>query len=200
MTLYESFFKPFPAFKTGRLWLRAAKRNDLNALFDYCSREEVARYLPWSAHENIETTRGYLNYLLRGYERGECMTWVIERNLDRRVIGTASFTTMEKDYKIASLGYVISSDVWGEGYAAEAAGVLIRYGFSVIGLVRIEASCMCENLSSARVMEKLGMSFEGTLRNGAYFKGAPHDVFLYALTKERYFGISSNHLGGVVIR
>lgn len=61
---------------------------------------------------------------------------------------------------------------------------LIEIGFSEMGLVRIEARCLTANNGSARVMEKVGMNYEGTMHKVVYSKGAYHDLKLYALVKE----------------
>ncbi len=82
----------------------------------------------------------------------------------------------------ADIGWSISSLYQNRGFAAEAAGVVMRFLFDGVGFARLQAVCAVDNLPSIRVMEKLGMAREGTLRR--YFvdaAGAAHDCYLYAL-------------------
>jgi RimJ/RimL family protein N-acetyltransferase len=55
-------------------------------------------------------------------------------------------------------------EFWGHGYATEAARASIRHGFEVIGLGRIISTTCADHWASRRVMEKCGMSFQGTVR------------------------------------
>src|SRR2546430_6629313 len=62
------------------------------------------------------------------------------------------------------IGYWIGVPYWGSGYATEAAGVVLRYGFETLSLNRIYAMHFARNPASGRVLQKLGMRHEGTLR------------------------------------
>jgi ribosomal-protein-alanine N-acetyltransferase len=64
----------------------------------------------------------------------------------------------------AELGYWIGAPYWGRGYATEASRAVVRWGFEGLGLRRIHASHFPRNPASGRVLEKLGMRHEGTLR------------------------------------
>lgn len=81
----------------------------------------------------------------------------------------------------AELGYWIGVPFWGRGYATEAAGRLMDYGFSDLGLNRIEAHHLARNPASGRVMQKLGMRYEGTLRQKVRKWGRFEDVAMYGL-------------------
>lgn len=65
----------------------------------------------------------------------------------------------------------------------EAVRAVIRFGFVRMGLNRLQARCIAENTASARVMEKAGMSYEGTLRESEYVKGAYRDMKLYSILR-----------------
>jgi len=53
-------------------------------------------------------------------------------------------------------------------------------------LVRVQARCLVENIGSQRVMEKIGMSYEGTVRKGIKVKGQHWDLKLYSILKEEF--------------
>lgn len=67
-------------------------------------------------------------------------------------------------HRHAELGYWIGRGFWGRGYATEAAHLVVGYGFEQRGLHRIVAQHLTRNPASGRVMQKLGMRHEGSLR------------------------------------
>ena len=84
------------------------------------------------------------------------------------------------------MGYVLGQPYWGQGLATEAAGELLWFGFSQVGFNRIEAECLTQNTGSARVMEKNGMVYEGTMRDRMFLKGKYEDLKLYAILRRDY--------------
>jgi RimJ/RimL family protein N-acetyltransferase len=79
-------------------------------------------------------------------------------------------------------GYGLARPHWGKGYAADAAGLLVRFGFERLGLVRIQALCAVDNERSLRTLERVGMRREGRLINYRLKHGRLGDHFLYAAT------------------
>jgi len=61
---------------------------------------------------------------------------------------------------------------------------LIDFGFQELKLVRIQARCFEENISSQKVMEKSGMQIEGLLRKSMFVKGQYKNVKMYAITDD----------------
>ncbi|MGH6943752.1 MAG: GNAT family N-acetyltransferase, partial [Geminicoccaceae bacterium] len=79
--------------------------------------------------------------------------------------------------------YVLARPFWGRGYMTEAVRALIRAALADPWIFRVWAFCDVENLASARVMEKAGMSFEGRLRRWTVHPNVgpePRDVLCYA--------------------
>jgi [ribosomal protein S5]-alanine N-acetyltransferase len=82
------------------------------------------------------------------------------------------------------IGYFLARQHWGKGHATEAVFAVLRFGFGALALNRIEARCMPENTASERVMQKVGMKFEGLLRQAMFKDEGFHDVKLYARIAE----------------
>jgi RimJ/RimL family protein N-acetyltransferase len=101
--------------------------------------------------------------------------------LDGDLIGAAGLKLTDGERRHGELAYVLAKDSWGFGYATEVARRLIAFGFNDLGLDQITATCHPENLASARVLEKVGMRFEGTLRDHLQGQGAWRDSQLYIL-------------------
>jgi ribosomal-protein-alanine N-acetyltransferase len=83
-------------------------------------------------------------------------------------------------HRRAEVGYWIGVDRWGQGFASEALRAMLDFGFSTLGLNRIEAHVFPGNPASRRVLEKLGFRFEGLLRQHVVKDGVPLDGLFYA--------------------
>jgi RimJ/RimL family protein N-acetyltransferase len=81
----------------------------------------------------------------------------------------------------AELGYWIGSAFWNRGYCTEAANAIIAYGFQKLGLHKISARHFLGNRSSGRVLEKIGMTHEGALRDDVMKDGRYVTVELYGI-------------------
>ncbi|MFC0213753.1 GNAT family N-acetyltransferase [Paenibacillus chartarius] len=86
------------------------------------------------------------------------------------------------------IAYIVS--IGGLGYASEAAYALCKFGFTDLRLHRIFATCRPENAASSRVMEKIGMTQEGMLREHLFFKGKWHSSFGYSIQYTANLGIA----------
>jgi RimJ/RimL family protein N-acetyltransferase len=81
----------------------------------------------------------------------------------------------------AELGYWIGVHYWGQGYATEAAREIVRYAFEQLGLHRIYAAHFGTNPASGRVLQKIGMRYEGTRREHHRKWGEYEDRVEYGL-------------------
>jgi RimJ/RimL family protein N-acetyltransferase len=90
----------------------------------------------------------------------------------------------ETQQPLAELGYWIGVPFWSNGYATEAAGAVIEYGFQKLKLERIFANHFKGNDRSGRVLQKIGMRHEGSVRHGAMKAGRLLDLETYAIGRE----------------
>jgi [ribosomal protein S5]-alanine N-acetyltransferase len=86
------------------------------------------------------------------------------------------------------VGYAIRADHWGRGYATEAAGVLVDWGFRTLGLHRITAATGPDNAASRAVLARLGFREEGRQREHVFTNGAWRDSILYAVLDREWAG------------
>jgi len=85
------------------------------------------------------------------------------------------------------VGYWTHVDRGGQGYASEASSAMIRVGFEVSGVDRIEIHCAPGNMASAAIPEKLGFALEATLRRRAPdTEGTVHDLMIWTLFRSDY--------------
>lgn len=185
--MYDSYFVPYPIIETERLIIRMVRKSDADDLFELCKRPETSRYSCWRPHRSLKETRDYISYRLTQYRKRCCFFFVVEERVSKRVIGTCSYASFDEDYKIAEIGYSILSDKWNIGYATETAAALIGYAFNRIGVQRVFARVLPQNLASVRVLEKLGFVYEGTHKKDVFYDGRAEDVSVYAMTDDEYF-------------
>jgi len=188
---FERFFVDLPEIETERLLLRKVSLDDAPDLLSSASDPEVARHTTWEPYDSIEQVRDFLRSVISTYERGEPANWGVTLRESGRLIGTCGFMADSwiPEYARVSLGYAIAREHWGRGLTTEAVRAAIAFGFDHLSLNRIEARCIAENTASERVMQKAGMSYEGTLRDYVFRKGAYRDYKVYSiLRRERRSG------------
>ena len=184
-TIYNVFAR-FPELETERLYLRALRVSDAPDMHDYAKRPETTRYLLWNPHPDLDYTRRYLEYLMGRYRLGQFYDWALINKEDGKMIGTCGFVKFDLPHNCAEIGYVLNPDYHGQGLMPEAAKRILQFGFSVLGLHRIEARYMAANTPSRHVMEKLGMTFEGIQRGRMLVKGLYRDIGTCAILASEF--------------
>jgi ribosomal-protein-alanine N-acetyltransferase len=180
-----------PSLQTARLFLRPFTGADAPDVQRMVSDREVAAttlsiphpYPAGGAEEWIAKQQ-------ETFEKGESATFAITLQADRSPIGSISLR-ITAAHRHAELGYLIDKPYWASGYATEAARAVMHFGFETLSLNRIYAHHMTINPSSGRVMQKLGMRFEGIMREHIIKWGELRDVALYGLTRAQYDAMPS---------
>ncbi|MBQ9132339.1 MAG: GNAT family N-acetyltransferase [Clostridia bacterium] len=180
-------FSHIPELFTKRLTLRRMMVADATDMYEYASRPDVTKYLTWHPHPDRTYTREYLQYLGNRYAAGMFYDWAIVYEPDGKMVGTCGFTSFNCSSDSAEVGYVLNPEYWGKGIAPEALSRVLRFGFEELKLHRIEARFISENKRSRRVMEKVGMTFEGVLREGMLVKGAYVDVGICSILASEWW-------------
>ncbi|MDR1570627.1 MAG: GNAT family N-acetyltransferase [Oscillospiraceae bacterium] len=181
MLLREGIFTRMPTLETSRITLRRMTMADAQDVYRYSSDPEVAKYVLWDAHRNIQDSRAYIRYVQRQYRNDEPSSWGMILRNTQHLIGTIGFMWWNQENHSAEIGYSLARPYWNQGMTTEALAKVIEFGFDRMRLHRIEAQHCVENGASGRVMEKCGMTREGVLRGRLYSKGAFMDVVLYAI-------------------
>jgi [ribosomal protein S5]-alanine N-acetyltransferase len=177
---------PFSEMETARLYLRRFTPADLQDMFAIMSDPEVARCMNWKAHESIDRTKELLESACREYETGDCFRWAIALKEGNRFIGLMNVKPVFAHDRV-NIGYWIGQPWWGQGYMAEALAATIRLCFESLSVNRVEADHYTDNPASGRVMEKAGMTYEGTLEQYCLGKdGKYHGCRMYSITRDKY--------------
>lgn len=182
----KDIFGNLPTIETDRIILRKMCLDDAEDMFEYASDREVSRYTAWYTHHVLEDSKLFLNYVINSYQNHQVSSWGIVQKADKKFIGTAGFMNWNVEHARGEIGYALSRKYWGKGYMTEVVNAIIYFGFRTMMLNRIEARCEIENIASARVMEKVGMKYEGILRQNMFMKGKYRDLKMYSILKEEF--------------
>jgi len=175
---------------TERLLLRVFAEEDLEALFDIQSREEVTRHLNWGPMSRDEA-RVMLERIskLTGFDgEGDGLRLAAIEKANGALIGDVSLWRVSREHNTAEIGFVLHPDHQGKGYAFEAMSVVLRIGFEEVGFHRIVGRCDARNTRSASLMERLGMRREAHLRENELIKGDWTDELIYAMLASEWAG------------
>lgn len=174
---------PPETFETARLRLRRPTMADAPDIFEYASDPEVTRYLNFTTHKALNTVEEFLRGLLTAMEQGGRYGWAMTLSGSDRLIGMVEIRIQPPR---AELGYVLGKTYWGQGYMVEAVRPIVEWALGQGAIHRVWAFCDADNRGSARVLEKVGMEREGTLRKWAMspnLSDAPRDCHCYSIVR-----------------
>lgn len=178
-----TLYAPVYPIETARLLLRPFNRGDVDAVYSYRSRPDVAQFLfdrPMNHEECEEAVRARAGQIAFTGE-GDKILLAVERRDDDRLVGEVSLIWRSVAEQQAEVGYILHPDVHRQGFATEAALALLAFGFGDVGCHRIYARCDARNLASARVMQRLGMTEEAHFREHTHVKGQWDEELIYAI-------------------
>ncbi len=179
---------PGPAtIETDRLLLRPLTDADVESVFEYCSDPEVSKFTTWSPHKTLEDSRALISYAKKNYQRNIPEPYAITlKSEPKKVVGTVGWFWVSEPHKNIEVAYALAKNLWGQGLMLEASKAVLNAAMKNHDINRISSRCIAENSGSARVMEKLGMKYEGTQRQVMFVKGKFVDLKLYAVLKSEW--------------
>lgn len=170
---------------TKRLRLRTPAEADAEGIFArYGQDPEVCRYMSWTPHRTIDDTLCFLRRIVADNAAGRSIGFLVFSRDTEELLGSVGGAI---DGHRMQFGYCLAKDAWRQGFATEAARAFVDVAFNHPSILRLQAYCDLENRASARVLEKVGLTLEGTLRRYLVLPNlgdAPRDVFLYAKVQD----------------
>ena len=171
--------------ETSRLVLRPFRWSDADAVFDYASDAEYARYQ--SGPEDFTRTASD-RFLAELILRDPQLRPAWAATLADRVVGIVALT-FESGHRVAVLGYGLHRKLWGQGLAAEAVRAVLAAAFAGCPpLQRLRAHTDARNHRSTALLLKLGFTHEGTLRRNQFARGELVDEAIFGLLREGWAG------------
>ena len=172
---------------TERLHLREFVREDWTAVYAYQSDPRYLRYYHWQERREVDVQQ-FIQILLEqqaAQPRYKYQFAVVLRETGH-LIGNCGVRKESAKARVADMGYELDPEHWGKGYATEAATAVLEFGFTVLKVHRIWANAIADNVGSRRVLEKIGMQHEGTLRENEWMKGRWWDTVLYGILEQEW--------------
>ncbi|WP_202411496.1 GNAT family N-acetyltransferase [Halobacillus halophilus] len=194
MTKRKVPFEPTPADDRGiqvtaegkRLYLREVLPEDWAEFHPYASDPDTVKYQPWGPHTETDSKFFVRQVLIDARQKYRSRyVFAIVVKADHHVIGNIELNIQDWD-GVGEIGFIIHHHYWGRGFATEACGLMLAYSFDHCGLHRVTALSSPENKASQRVLEKIGMVKEGTLREDIFVKGAWRDSSIYGVLRSEW--------------
>ena len=153
-----------PPLLTERLLLRSLILEDATDVQRLAGDRDIAATLANMPHPYEDgMAEKWIRSCYEQFEKDEALNFAITLRTDRNLIGGIALRLDQKNER-AELGYWIGKPYWNCGYATEAAKAIVAYSFEVLKLNRIYAYHFTRNPASGRVLEKVGMRYEGYRR------------------------------------
>ena len=152
-----------PTIHTERLMLRPFRPSDAEVVQRLAGDRDIAATTILIPHPYPDgVAEEWIATHAASFDKGECLTLAVTSRADGTLHGAVSLTINAR-HQHAELGYWIGKPYWGRGYATEAGLAVLGYAFNALDLNRVFAHHMAKNRASGRVLEKIGMRYEGTL-------------------------------------
>jgi [ribosomal protein S5]-alanine N-acetyltransferase len=178
-----------PSLTTARLLLRPFGPADAPAVQKLAGDFKIADTTALMPHPYPDgAAEAWIASLPPEFETRTHVTFAVVRRDGGELVGAAGLR-IEATHARADLGYWIGVPFWGQGYATEAARALVDYGFQSLLLNRISAEHLTRNPASGRVLQKIGMTYEGTHREFHRKWDVLEDVAVYAVLAREWPGV-----------
>jgi [ribosomal protein S5]-alanine N-acetyltransferase len=166
--------------ETSRLRLREFLSQDADALAAVLGDPVTMQYYPAAfEHKGVQE---WIGKSIARYQRDGYGLWAMMLKSSGEVIGDCGCVLQEvEDRNEVEVGYHVRRDLWGNGYATEAAKACMEYAFAKLGARRVISMIRPENLQSRRVAEKNGMSCEKTI----FWRGYDHCIYAIEISYDR---------------
>jgi [ribosomal protein S5]-alanine N-acetyltransferase len=175
-----------PTLHGPRITLRSIEPSDSGALFELFGDPTVTRFWGFATLRDPSDVEELLRSIHEGAASGTLLQWGIVSNDGGPLIGTVTLAAVDRDHRRAELGVALRPASEGRGYAREAARIVLDYGFNELALHRVVADVDPRNVSSIRLLERLGFRYEGRLREHYFQSGEWQDGEMFGLLSEEW--------------
>ncbi|MDR1564544.1 MAG: GNAT family N-acetyltransferase [Oscillospiraceae bacterium] len=169
--------------KGERICLCEPQSGDAAEITRVLSREEIyATTYGIPKNCDMNYAKWWINFVKSSRKNKTGFEFVIYTH-NGRYVGNCAINNISKSCMHGNLTYLIDPKLWGQGYATEAAKLVIKYGFESLGLERISGICMVHNAASEQVLQKAGLTYEGKARHEILKDETFVDVLHYGIIR-----------------
>jgi len=175
---------PWVIFETPHLVFRDVRMSDVDALYAYARKAEVAARNEWPAHISKMESVQLIKNILEAYQQSYISPWGIEDKETGEFIGTAGICQYNPDEPRVIIEYTLSDTSWDKGYELEIMQALIEFCLVTAQCNRIAALARCDTPFLQKILERAGMSREGIEPDYKYINGSYISMYHYALIRK----------------
>ena len=186
---------PITPLSTPRLLVRGVTAADLPQLLPINADDRVTHHLPYASWQSMADAEAWLARIEGLQAAGGTQQWVLTLRETGTVIGAAVIFKYDEASARAELGYLMSPACWGQGLMREAVTALLDHAFArhaaveaTDGLRRMEAEANPLNTASNALLQRMGFTREGTLRQRWTAKGKTYDTHIWGLLHDEWLG------------
>ncbi|MFV2101816.1 GNAT family N-acetyltransferase [Micromonospora sp. LOL_024] len=165
------------------LILRPMEVRDLDQLVATCRDPETLRWTTVPESYQRTDAEHFLTLVQGTWAAGTSASFVVADPADRYA-GSIDLRLSATDPLLADVGFMTAPHARGRGYQPAALAAVCAWGFTTLGLARVEWRANVGNVASRRVAEKAGFTLEGTARRALHHRGTRVDAWLGALLAE----------------
>ncbi|OAI53290.1 hypothetical protein AYO47_05155 [Planctomyces sp. SCGC AG-212-M04] len=177
---------PIPTLTGGRVVLRPLRLADAPDVLRVFSDAAAMRYWSRPAMTSLVEATQLIEEIQARQDQGEFFQWGIVQSGSDSVIGTCTLFQIVREHRRAEVGFILRSDLWGQGLGREAVSVMIAHAFDEHGLHRLEADVDPRNERCLNLLKRLGFREEGRLRERWHVDGELQDSVLLGLLKREW--------------
>lgn len=173
---------------TDELRLRIPRPEDWVRVHEWGTRPEVYQYQTWGPNTE-QQTQEFVSAMVQGWHGSDAQrvrwSWVAEHPR-HGVLGAGELHVRSHGHRQGEVSYVVHPDYWRHGYGTTIGRLLLEAGFRGFSLHRISATCDPRNLASAAILRKLGMVYEGRLRQNLLLRDGWRDSELFSILESEW--------------
>lgn len=170
----------------GTVSLRPMRAEDWEEIHSFAGLAEVYRYQAWEPN-TAEQTRDYVAEAAASYDDPGQTRFFLSATLpDSHIVGLGQVTVHSSTWRCAEIGYTVHPAHWCRGYGTEIAVLAVDYAFAELGMHRVEATCDPRNTASVRILRRIGMTHEGTLRHTMRLRDGWRDSHMFSLLEDEW--------------
>lgn len=181
-----------PTLTTDRLQLRPVSADDRDVIVAVQSDADALVFWDEPAWDDPGRFDRFLARSAAMAQQDQGVRLVITQRESGDVVGWCALNDWSPEFQTVRLCYSLARHAWGHGVGTEAAAALVDWAFTTLGVNRVQAETDTRNHASARILEKLGFTLEGTLREDCVVNGVVSDSWVFGLLRREWHAFARN--------